>query len=140
MTSIRLKGQVEQQWNQIAQETGLDQAAVGIAWQQNSLARLADGQKRCLQQPRRTIDAVPAAGHTHCYGRLVLTGPHSSLRFEGAADLGKFGQVPYPRTLPQQLAQRRWQSSPATVGRQEQGRPSRRCNSGSRTMGSGGSH
>ena len=65
LAPLTVEGQVEQEGGEVPQQTGLNQAAVGIARQQHRLAGPADAEQGCLQQPCGAIDAIPAAIHPH---------------------------------------------------------------------------
>ena len=121
LAPLAAKGQVKQQRVELAQQAGLNQAAVGVAGQQHALAGAAEAEQGGLEQSGGAIDAVPTPRHPHGFGSVLLAEGHRPLRLEWTADLRQFRQVPHPRPSFQQPPQFSWQGGAASMGRQKQG-------------------
>ena len=85
---------IKQQRRQLPEQTGLNQAAVGVARHQHRLPWAADAQQGRLQQPCGAVDAVPAAVDPHRIRRGTLAVGHSSFALQWPPKRWQFRQVP----------------------------------------------
>ena len=138
LASLPVEGQVKQQGGEVPQQTGLNQAAVGIARQQHRLAGPADAEQSCLQQPCGAIDAIqhrstPIAAAADRW--LSATAPSAS---SGPPSIGSSGRSHSPARRFSSQRSPLGSAAPRPWAGKNSGRPTRRCSRGNRVMGSTG--